>query len=53
MENITSQERMQAWHSLPENTIAWETFKRLVNQFGIEQGIIKAHQIIKKKSRGN
>ena len=53
MENITSQERMQAWQSLPENTIAWETFKRLVSQFGMEKGIKKAQEIVDKKTKLN
>ena len=53
MKNITSQDRMQAWKSLPENTIAWETFKRLVSQFGMEKGIKKAQEIVDKKTKLN
>tara|TARA_B100001094_G_scaffold234374_1_gene229332 strand:- start:7496 stop:7651 length:156 start_codon:yes stop_codon:yes gene_type:complete len=41
-------ERMKEFNKLPPNTIPWETFKRLVGQFGFEEGIKKAQKIIKK-----
>ena len=37
-----SKERMNAWKDLPEGFIPWETFKRLVNQFGMDKAITKA-----------
>lgn len=37
---------MKEWKKLPANTIPWETFKRLTNQFGMEKGIEKAQKII-------
>lgn len=43
--SMNSKERMKEWKKLPENTIAWETFKRLVSQFGMEKGIEKAKEI--------
>tara|TARA_B100001123_G_scaffold12137_1_gene14288 strand:- start:78 stop:230 length:153 start_codon:yes stop_codon:yes gene_type:complete len=47
---MDSKERMKQWKKLPENTIAWETFKRLVSQFGMEKGIEKAKKIVDKKA---
>ena len=47
---MDSKERMKEWKKLPENTIAWETFKRLVSQFGMEKGIEKAKKIVDKKA---
>jgi hypothetical protein len=47
---MTSKERMSEWKKLPPNTIAWETFKRLVGQFGMDKGIERAKKIISKKS---
>ena len=46
---MNAKERMNEWKKLPTNTIAWETFKRLVAQFGMDEGIKKAHKIIEKK----
>ena len=46
---MDSKERMKEWKKLPTNTIAWETFKRLVSQFGMEKGIEKAKKIIDKQ----
>jgi len=46
---MNAKERMNEWKKLPANTIPWETFKRLVGQFGMEEGIKKAQKIIKKK----
>ena len=51
--SMNSKERMKEWKKLPENTIAWETFKRLVSQFGMEKGIEKAKKIIDKKTKVN
>ena len=42
---------MKEWKKLPPNTIAWETFKRLVGQFGVEKGIEKAQKIIEKQAK--
>ena len=42
---MNSKERMNEWKKLPANTMAWETFKRLVGQFGMEKGIEKAKEI--------
>ena len=36
---------MAEWKKLPEGSIAWETFKRLVSQFGMNKGIEKAKKI--------
>ena len=47
---MNSKERMNEWKKLPPNTIAWETFKRLVGQFGMDKGIKQAQKIIAKKS---
>ena len=47
---MKSKERMNEWKKLPPNTIAWETFKRLVGRLGMEEGIKKAQEIIAKKS---
>jgi hypothetical protein len=46
---MNAKDRMKEWKKLPTNTIAWETFKRLVSQFGITEGIKKAQKIIEKK----
>ena len=43
---MNAKDRMKEWKRLPENTIAWETFKRLVGQFGLEKAIEKAKKII-------
>lgn len=45
---IKAKDRMKEFKKLPPNTIAWETFKRLVGQFGLEGGIEKAKKITKK-----
>tara|TARA_Y100001938_G_scaffold145028_1_gene220864 strand:- start:1149 stop:1304 length:156 start_codon:yes stop_codon:yes gene_type:complete len=45
---IKAKDRMKEFNKLPPNTIAWETFKRLVGQFGLEGGIEKAKKIAKK-----
>jgi|TARA_R110000824_G_scaffold233677_2_gene421987 hypothetical protein len=45
---MKSKERMNEWKKLPTNTIAWETFKRLVGQFGTDKGIKQAQKIIAK-----
>ena len=50
---MDSKERMKEWKKLPENTIAWETFKRLVSQLGMEKGIKKAQEIVDKKTKLN
>lgn len=47
---MNAKERMQEWKKLPPNTISWETFKRLVGQFGTEEGVKKAQKIIEKKA---
>lgn len=47
---MNAKERMKEWKKLPTNTISWETFKRLVGQFGTEEGIKKAQKIIEKKA---
>jgi len=44
--SISSKERMEEWKKLPENTITWECFKRLVSQFGMKRGIEKAKKMI-------
>ena len=49
--NQFSQARMRAWENLPTGFIAWETFKRLANQFGIPKACIKAQNIIDKQSK--
>lgn len=46
---MNSKDRMKEWKKLPTNTIPWETFKRLVGQFGLDEGIKKAQKIIQKK----
>jgi len=46
---MNAKERMNEWKKLPANTIPWETFKRLVSQFGMDEGIKKAQKIIEKK----
>ena len=46
---MNAKERMNEWKKLPANTIPWETFKRLVSQFGMTEGIKKAQKIIEKK----
>ena len=51
LEGMNSKERMKEWKKLPENTIAWETFKRLVSQFGMEKGIKKAQEIVDKQRK--
>ena len=43
---MNAKDRMKEWKRLPENTIAWETFKRLVGKFGLEKAIEKAKKII-------
>jgi hypothetical protein len=43
---MNAKERMNEWKKFPTNTIAWETFKRLVSQFGMSEGIKKAQKII-------
>jgi len=48
---MDSKERMKEWKKLPEGTIPWETFKRLVSQFGMDKGIEKAKKIIDKQKR--
>jgi hypothetical protein len=50
---MDSKERMKEWKKLPENTIAWETFKRLVSQFGMEKGIEEAKKIVDTKTKVN
>ena len=45
-----SRYRKIAWDNLPEPKVEWETFKRLVSQFGMEKGIEKAKKIIDKQS---
>jgi hypothetical protein len=47
---MNAKDRMKEFNKLPTNTIAWETFKRLVSQFGLEKGIEKAKKIIEKKA---
>jgi|TARA_B100000073_G_scaffold330138_1_gene318358 hypothetical protein len=46
---INAKDRMKEFNKLPSNTIPWETFKRLVGQFGLEKAIEKSQQIIKKR----
>ena len=48
---MDSKKRMTEWKKLPEGLIAWETFKRLVSQFGMNKGIEKAKKIIDKQNR--
>jgi len=50
---MISKERMKAWKDLPSNCIPWETFKRLANQFGIEEAIKKAQKMIDKTTNVN
>ena len=47
---MDGKERMNEWKKLPPNTIAWETFKRLIGQFGMDKGIQQAQKIIAKNS---
>jgi len=49
IEYMNAKERMNEWKKLPTNAIPWETFKRLVAQFGMAEGIKKAQKIIEKK----
>lgn len=44
---------MKEFKKLPSNKIEWETFKRLVGQFGLKAGIEKAKKIAKKLDRSN
>tara|TARA_B110000196_G_C20835757_1_gene515903 strand:+ start:290 stop:448 length:159 start_codon:yes stop_codon:yes gene_type:complete len=46
---INAKDRMKAFNQLPAHRITWETFKRLVGQFGLEGGTEKAKKIIQKK----
>jgi hypothetical protein len=46
---IDSKDRMKEFNKLPCHRISWETFKRLVGQLGMEEGIKKAKKIIQKK----
>ena len=48
---MDSKQRMKEWKKLPEGSIPWETFKRLVSQFGMNKGIEKAKKIIDKQNR--
>ena len=36
---MNAKDRMKEFNKLPTNTIAWETFKRLVGQFGLEKAV--------------
>jgi len=47
---MNAKERMKEWKKLPPNTISWETFKRLLGQFGPEKGIEKAKKMLDKKN---
>ena len=49
LQGMNSKDRMKEWKKLPANTIPWETFKRLVSQFGMAEGIKRAQKIIEKK----
>ena len=40
-----AEQRMKAWKSLPQPRISWESFKRMVGQFGLD----KAHQVALRK----
>jgi hypothetical protein len=53
MKDEQAKQRMKQFQELPSNTISWETFKRLLGQFGTEKGIEKAKNIIKKLDRSN
>lgn len=44
-----AEQRMKAWKSLPQPKVAWESFKRMVGQFGLEKAIVKATSIKAKK----
>ena len=46
---IDPKDRMKEFNKLPCHRISWETFKRLVGQLGMEEGIKKAKKIIQKK----
>lgn len=46
---INAKDRMKAFNQLPTHRVTWETFKRLVGQFGLEGGMEKAKKIIQKK----
>ena len=46
-----ARDRKVAWDNLSEPKVAWETFKRLASQFGIEDGIKKAKKIVDKQSK--
>ena len=43
-------ERMNTYNNLPKGLIAWSDFKRLTSQYGMEKGIEKAHELIKKNN---
>jgi hypothetical protein len=47
---INAKDRMKAFNKLPTHRITWETFKRLVGQLGIDEGVKKAKEIIQKKA---
>ena len=41
-----AEQRMKTWKNLPQPRVPWETFKRMVGQFGL----VKAQQIAIKKA---
>ena len=49
-EPIYAKCRITEYNALPKGLIAWSDFKRLTNQFGMEKGIEKARQLIKKNN---
>ena len=48
-----SRDRKVAWNNLATPKLDWETFKRLANQFGIEQAKVKAQKIVDKTNKVN
>jgi|GEM_PF-5007357 len=52
LDKMKAKERMDAWKKInenPDNTVSWETFKRLVGQLGLTKGIKKAQELSKGK----
>ena len=45
-----TKKRYKKWKDeIPPNTISWNTFKKLTNEFGMEEGTKKAQLILKRK----
>ena len=43
-----AEQRMKTWKSLPQPRISWESFKRMVGQFGLEKAKTVAEKKIKR-----